>query len=70
MYDEKGHRGMALAFYLTGKERTGVVGVKVQKVFSFPLLLLLLISLFRIFPINSSMTIFSFNLIDHGVVEI
>jgi hypothetical protein len=33
MYDEKGHRGMTLAFYLTGKERTGVVGVKVQKVF-------------------------------------
>lgn len=34
MYDEKGHRGMTLAFYLTGKERSGVVGVKVQKVFS------------------------------------
>jgi hypothetical protein len=33
MFDEKGHRGMTLAFYLTGKERTGVVGVKVQKVF-------------------------------------
>jgi hypothetical protein len=33
MFDEKGHRGMALAFYLTGKERTGVVGVKVRKVF-------------------------------------
>lgn len=32
MFEEKGHRGMTLAFYLTGKERTGVVGVKVQKV--------------------------------------
>jgi hypothetical protein len=32
MFDEKGHRGMALTFYLTGKERSGVVGVKVQKV--------------------------------------
>ena len=32
IYDEKGHRGMTLAFYLTGKERSGVVGVKVQKV--------------------------------------
>ncbi|CAF4393986.1 unnamed protein product, partial [Adineta steineri] len=31
MFDEKGHRSMALSFYLTGKERTGVVGVKVQK---------------------------------------
>jgi len=31
IFDEKGHRGMALAFYLTGKERTGVVGVKVEK---------------------------------------
>lgn len=34
IYDEKGHRGMTLAFYLTGKERSGVVGVKVQKVLS------------------------------------
>jgi len=41
MYDEKGHRGMALAFYLTGKQRTGVVGVKVEKVFSIRLLLLI-----------------------------
>jgi len=41
MFDERGHRSMTLAFYLTGKERTGVVGVKVQKVI---LLLFLLIS--------------------------
>ena len=32
MFEEKGHRGMALTFYLTGKERSGVVAVKVQKV--------------------------------------
>ncbi|CAF0736898.1 unnamed protein product [Adineta ricciae] len=31
VFDEKGHRSMTLAFYLTGKERSGVVGVKVQK---------------------------------------
>jgi len=31
MFDEKGHRSMTLAFYLTGKERSGVVGVKVEK---------------------------------------
>ncbi|CAF2598472.1 unnamed protein product [Rotaria sp. Silwood2] len=31
MFDEKGHRGMTLTFYLTGKERSGVVGVNVQK---------------------------------------
>ena len=37
IYDEKGHRGMTLAFYLTGKERSGVVGVKVQKVLSISL---------------------------------
>lgn len=35
MFDEKGHRGMTLAFYLTGKERSGVVGVKVQKVIHY-----------------------------------
>ncbi|CAF4512638.1 unnamed protein product [Rotaria magnacalcarata] len=31
MFDEKGHRSMTLAFYLTGKERSGVVAVTVQK---------------------------------------
>lgn len=35
MFNEKGHLSMTLAFYLTGKERSGVVGVKVQKVFVF-----------------------------------
>jgi hypothetical protein len=61
---------MTLAFYLTGKERTGVVGVKVQKVIFF--LFRILINWFsnRIFQINLSMIIFLFNLIDHGVVEI
>ena len=34
-FDEKGHRSMALSFYLTGKERSGVVGVKVEKVIYF-----------------------------------
>ena len=33
MFNEKGHQSMTLAFYLTGKERSGVVGVKAQKVF-------------------------------------
>jgi hypothetical protein len=32
MFDEKGHRSMTVSFYLTGKERSGVVAVKVQKV--------------------------------------
>jgi hypothetical protein len=32
MFQEKGHQGMVLTFYLTGKERSGVVAVKVQKV--------------------------------------
>jgi hypothetical protein len=70
MFDERGHRSMTLAFYLTGKERTGVVGVKVQKVIFF--LFRILINWFsnRIFQINLSMIIFLFNLIDHGVVEI
>ncbi|CAF4373027.1 unnamed protein product [Rotaria socialis] len=31
MFDKKGHRSMTLAFYLTGKERSGVVAVTVQK---------------------------------------
>jgi len=31
MFDEKGHRSMALTFYLTGKERSSVVAVKVEK---------------------------------------
>lgn len=30
-FDEKGHRSMTLTFYLTGRERSSVVGVKVQK---------------------------------------
>lgn len=72
IYDEKGHRGMVLSFYLTGKERSGVVGVKVQKVVSsrlFPIDNDRLFR-FRISPINSSMIIFSFNSIDRGEVEI
>ncbi|CAF1328179.1 unnamed protein product [Rotaria sordida] len=31
IFNEKGHQSMALTFYLTGKERSGVVGVKVEK---------------------------------------
>ncbi|UJR22080.1 hypothetical protein I4U23_025146 [Adineta vaga] len=31
IFDEKGHRSMTVSFYLTGKERSGVVAVKVQK---------------------------------------
>ncbi|CAF1176246.1 unnamed protein product [Adineta ricciae] len=31
MFDEKGHRSMTISFYLTGKERSGVVAVKVRK---------------------------------------
>jgi hypothetical protein len=33
MFDERGHRSMTVSFYLTGKERSGVVAVKVQKVY-------------------------------------
>ena len=35
MFDEKGHRSMTVSFYLTGKDRSGVVAVKVQKVIIF-----------------------------------
>ncbi|CAF3591989.1 unnamed protein product, partial [Rotaria sp. Silwood2] len=30
-FDEKGHRSMTVSFYLTGKERSGVVAIKVEK---------------------------------------
>ncbi|CAF3332228.1 unnamed protein product [Rotaria socialis] len=30
-FDEKGHQSMTVSFYLTGKERSGVVAIKVQK---------------------------------------
>ena len=46
MFDEKGHRGMTVSFYVTGKERSGVVAVKVQKVsiiIFFNLILVLLL---------------------------
>jgi hypothetical protein len=33
MFDEKGHQSMTVSFYLTGQERSGVVAVKVQKVY-------------------------------------
>lgn len=39
IFEEKGHKGMTLAFYLTGKERSGVVAVKVQKVNKFSMFL-------------------------------
>jgi hypothetical protein len=63
---------MTLAFYLTGKERSSVVAVKVQKVrriFDLELKIRLKSS-FRTSRTNTFMIIFSFNWIDHGEVEI
>jgi uncharacterized membrane protein YGL010W len=63
---------MTVSFYLTGKERSGVVAVKVQKVYFFILSFNLITSSHssRIFQINLFMIIFLFNLIGHGIVEI
>lgn len=71
MFDEKGHRSMTLSFYLTGKDRSGVVAVKVQKVSSYSLSLLKnIFHLSRISAINSCMITFSFNSIDLGTIKI